>query len=176
MAPGAGVGGGNGSPVLLMIGDGGDAEWLRQEVRTELGSGRIVWVDRYVSERAEMYGYLQAGDLYVFPSRHEGFAVAPLEAMACGLPLVAGQANGVSDILELGPEHGGIQVGAEDPAGLARVILSLCGDPARMRALGRAARRRVEDEFSVHAVGARFGRWFRDRGFPCEASMEADAR
>jgi glycosyltransferase involved in cell wall biosynthesis len=57
-----------------------------------------------------MRQYLSVADVYVFPSRHEGFPVAPLEAMACGLPIVAAYAPGICDILSEGEESGGLVV------------------------------------------------------------------
>jgi glycosyltransferase involved in cell wall biosynthesis len=150
---------------LLLIGSGEDDEALRRSITVELADDSIQWVDRYIAERAKLYGLLAAGDVYVFPSRHEGFPVAPLEAMACGLPLVAGQASGVREILERGELDGGIQVPAEDPEALAAALGSLIDNPERARALGAAARRRVEGHFSVPAVGDRLGGWLDARGF-----------
>jgi glycosyltransferase involved in cell wall biosynthesis len=154
-----------GSAQLLLVGSGGDDEWLRAEIAPELRAGSIVWVDRYVREKALVYRHLCAADVYIFPSRHEGFPVAPLEAMACGLPVVAMQASGMQEILGDDGAYGGIRVPAEDTAALAGAITSLLDDRQRARDMGAAARQRVEDHFSVPAVGARLGEWLQQRGF-----------
>ena len=68
------------------------------------------FVEEWVLDRARIRTFLSAADVYAFPSRHEGFAVAPLEAMACGLPIVAADAPGVPDLLACGEACGGIMV------------------------------------------------------------------
>ena len=150
---------------LVLIGSGGDDDALRRAIAPELAAGTILWIDRYVQGKAEVYQLLSAGDVYVFPSRHEGFPVAPLEAMACGLPVIAGQASGVREILQRGEADGGLQVPAGDVAALAAGIAALLDDPERARAAGAAARLRIERQFSVPAVGAQLGAWLASRGF-----------
>src|SRR5207249_1362666 len=71
---------------LVLVGDGPDAGVVAERAKDRPG---VVLVDRLVHDVGELRGYLTAGDVYVFPSRHEGFAVAPIEAMSCGLPIVA---------------------------------------------------------------------------------------
>jgi starch synthase len=135
---------------LIMVGTGTDAE----ELRRRLGSSRgVLWLDRFVLERAEVRRLLSAADVYAFPSRFEGFPVAPIEAMACGLPVVAADAAGVSDIL--GPEDGagGFVVPAGDARALGDRLDWLLEDTRRAREIGARARRRVEDAFSLPAVG-----------------------
>lgn len=150
---------------LVLIGSGDDNDALRRAIAPELAAGTILWVDRYVQDKAEVYRLLSAGDVYVFPSRHEGFPVAPLEAMACGLPVIAGQASGVREILRRGEADGGLQVPAGDIAALATGIAALLDDLERARAMGAAARLRIERQFSVPAVGAQLGAWLTSRGF-----------
>ena len=98
---------------------------------------------------------LCAADVYTLPSRHEGFAVAPLEAMACGLPVVAADTSGVADLLPDGEGSGGVVVPREDSTALASALGRLLDDQAHARELGIRARRWVEERFSSDAVGDR---------------------
>jgi starch synthase len=80
--------------------------------------------------------------------------VAPLEAMACGLPVVATDAQGLPDILADGEASGGLLVRKETPHEIANGLKRLRADPQLRHRLGLAARRRVEQKFSLGAVGA----------------------
>ncbi|MBX6746666.1 MAG: glycosyltransferase family 4 protein [Acetobacteraceae bacterium] len=94
-----------------------------------------------------------AADIAVLPSRHEGFPVAPLEAMACGLPLVAAATPGLPKILEGGKAAGGILVPVGDAPALAAALGRLIDDPPLMRRMGAAAGARIRAHFALGAVG-----------------------
>ena len=88
--------------------------------------------------------------LFVFPSLKEGLGVALLEAMACGLPVVATRAGGVIDIVE--DNRSGLLVPPRDAASIADAIASLANDTKRRAQLGRAASARVSENFSMDAM------------------------
>ena len=115
-------------------------------------------------DRAELRRDLAAADVYVFPSRHEGFPVAPLEAMASGLALVAADAQGVREILAGGEASGGVVVPREDPGALAAALGRALDDPAWTEALGRRARMSVATRFSLEAVGSELKTFLVARG------------
>jgi starch synthase len=137
---------------LLLIGTGDDAAKLADRLQTS-GSEDVCWIDRFLNDEATVRRYLSAGDVYVFPSRYEGFPVAPLEAMACGLPLVATDVQGMREVLPDGEDSGGLLVPREDVAALATELSALLDDGPRRDRLGRAARQRVESAFSLDATG-----------------------
>lgn len=145
---------------LVLAGTGHDAAELRAEIE---GIRGILWIDEYVRDRGRLQTYLHAADIYAFPSRHEGFAVAPLEAMASGLPVVAADAPGIGDLLEDGEASGGIVVPRGDAIAFATALARLIDDEDMCRTLGARARARVEKSFALEAVGARL-REFLTRG------------
>jgi starch synthase len=143
-----------GSPILLLLGTGSGAAWLRSRI-AELELDDICWRDEFVLDRAVVSTYLAAGDLYVLPSRQEGFPVAPMEAMAAGLPVVACDAPGVRAVIGEGSEAGGIIVPTGDAVALAGALRVLIEDGNLRTSLGDTAIRRVADRFSIDAVGVR---------------------
>jgi starch synthase len=137
---------------LMLVGTGWDAAALRQRLATQRLRG-VQWVDQFVHDRATLRRYLSAADVYAFASRHEGFPVALVEAMACGLPAVAADAQGVPDILKGGEASGGLIVPRDNAIQFARVLGRVLDDPSWARALGRRARCRVQTGFAPETVG-----------------------
>ena len=137
---------------LVVIGSGQDNDRFA-ELLASAGMASIDWRPRYTTDREEIRTWLSAADVYVSTSRVEGMPVAPLEAMACGLPVVCSRAQGLPDIFALGEEHGGIVVSCDDAEAIAAALRRLHREPALAAALGAAGRVRVEDRFAVAAVG-----------------------
>ena len=152
--------------LLLLVGNGRDADAFRERLRSQQ---KVRWIDRYVFDRPQLWSYLAAADVYTIPSRYEGFAVAVLEAMASGLPIVASDAEGVIDALPRAEEDGGIVVPRGDPEALAAALKRLLDDPVLAERLGRTAKRRVDEEFSLDIVGHELRRFI----FPGERIHEA---
>ena len=138
--------------LLLLVGAGRDAGVLRERLRS---SARCMWVDRYVLDRRELWSYLRAADVYAITSRREGFAVAVLEAMACGLPVVASDSPGVIDVVPGGEADGAIIVPREDAVSLAAALVRMMNDPDMAKRFGALAQRRIEEECSLDVVGRR---------------------
>lgn len=143
----------SGDDRLVVIGSGqDDADFA--ELLQERGVPGLEWQAGYDTDRQRIRTWLSAADVYVTASRIEGMPVAPLEGMACGLPLVASDAQGLADILEEGEEHGGLLTPTGDAGALAAALQRLRADPALRARLGRAARARVEAAFSIETIGA----------------------
>ena len=150
-----------------LIGSGQDHAAFAQLLQEQLPE-RLTWVSNYVTDRPRMRLWLSAADAYLTTSRVEGMPVAPLEAMACGLPVVASDAHGLPDIFAAGEDHGGIITAREDVGAIVAALERLAGDPALRSQLGRAARRRVEERFSIPAVGAALSSFLRENAaLPC---------
>jgi glycosyltransferase involved in cell wall biosynthesis len=138
---------------LLLCGAGAGNERLRQLMK-DAGLRGVYWHDEYTTDKTIVRRRLAASDLFVFPSRHEGFAVAPMEAMACGRAVVACDAPGVADLLGGGESSGGIVVtGKNTKRKLAKAMGRLLDDREFAARMGRAARRRIEEGYSPEAIG-----------------------
>jgi glycosyltransferase involved in cell wall biosynthesis len=93
---------------------------------------------------------LWALDLFAMPSLQEGLGVAALEAMACGVPVVASATGGLVDAVEDGVT--GIQVPVGDARALANAIARLSVNPELRVAMGAAGRDRVIAKFAIEAM------------------------
>jgi glycosyltransferase involved in cell wall biosynthesis len=143
----------DGGVLLLLVGSGEDAAELHRMIDAT-GLRSIHWRDEFLTQKEELLPYQCASDIYVLPSRHEGFPVAPIEAMALGLPVVAADAPGVIDILPDGDESGGIVVPREDVEAMVSALERLIDDPSLCLQLGARARQRAEEHYSLGVVGA----------------------
>ena len=115
--------------------DGAWAAHLRRRVAREQLDDRIHFVGQ-VADPAEEF---HRADLFVLPSRFEGYGMAFAEALACGLPVVGAHAGAVPDLV---PPDAGILVPPEDPNPLAAAISRLLTD-ANLREQLRAGARRA---------------------------------
>lgn len=135
--------------LLLILGDGPQAGELLTLAR-ELGVTGGVGFPGAVAEVAP---YLRAADLFVLSSRAEGMSNGLLEAMACGLPVVASDVGGSRDLL--GQDEGGRLVPPGDADALTAALEMVAGDPDLRRKLGQAARERAM-AFDIGAVVERY--------------------
>jgi starch synthase len=151
---------------LLLVGTGENAAMVTSMI-AENRLTRVIWINQYINDRAKIYSYLTSSDLYVFPSRHEGFPVAPIEAMACGLPVLASCAPGIEDIFPNGAHSGGVLVPVGDLDRFSEELLRLIASPTLCRQLGLAGKLRAESAFSLKSISQQFIRLFR-QGQPVE--------
>ncbi|MFI8896429.1 glycosyltransferase family 4 protein [Streptomyces paradoxus] len=124
---------------LVLVGDGPDHGRLRA-----LAPGSV----RFAGDVDDVVPWYQAADLVVLPSRWEGMALAPLEAMACGRPVVVTDVGGARESLppDLVPH---CLVPALAPAALAAAVSGLLLDPPLRTALGEQGRRHVQSTHDV---------------------------
>ncbi len=94
--------------------------------------------------------HLAAANIFVLPSRSEGFSNAIVEAMAASLPVVATDVGGNAEAVQDGVS--GFIVPPEDPTALAAAIARLLSDPSRAKAMGAAGAQRVADKFTTEAM------------------------
>lgn len=148
---------------LLILGSGPDQAEFGEAIDRS-GAQGISWENAYSTDRPRLRRWLSAADIYVTSSRVEGMPVAPLEAMACGLPVVASRAHGLPDIFRDGEASGGILVDCEDATGVAHALSRLADAPELRDALGRAARGCIETRFAIPVVAEALSRFMVESG------------
>jgi glycosyltransferase involved in cell wall biosynthesis len=126
--------------------DYGYREELRDLAGEEGLGGRI----SFIGEAAQPEEFLQGLDIFVLPSRTEGFSNALIEAMACGLPVIATTVGANPEVIVEG--ESGLLVKPGVPQLLAERLEELARDPGLRFRLGRAGRRRVGEVFSREAM------------------------
>jgi glycosyltransferase involved in cell wall biosynthesis len=94
--------------------------------------------------------YLSIADIFVLPSRSEGFSNAIVEAMAASLPVVATDVGGNREAVTDGVS--GLIVPSEDPAALAAAITRLLSDPSKAREMGAAGKKLASEKFTTDAM------------------------
>ena len=82
----------------------------------------------------------------LFPSRFEGFGLAPLEAMACGKPVITSDNSALPEVVK--DRVTGILCPTDDVKAFAKACISLAENLEILRAYGKAARARVEELFA----------------------------
>ena len=133
---------------LLLIGEGP----LRPAIAADIESTGLANEIRLLGQTEQIEMVLAAADLSVLPSLTEGMSNSLLEAMAAGLPVIATAVGGNRDLIENGVC--GILVPPRDSGALAAAISRLARDPELRGHLGSAARIKVQQDYSIEAVGA----------------------
>jgi glycosyltransferase involved in cell wall biosynthesis len=123
-----------------------------QRLAATLGvTDRVIFTGK--RDREELSDYYNAGDVMVTTPWYEPFGLTPLEAMACGVPVVGADVGGIAFTVLHGET--GLLVPPRSPAALAAALRGLLANPERRARLGAAGRRRVEAEFSWRVVAER---------------------
>lgn len=130
--------------LFLLAGrDSGTLEATRTHVRERGVEGSF----RFLGSRPDVPDLLRASDLFVHPSREEGFSNAILEAMAAGLPVVACDVGGNPEAVVDGET--GRLVPPRNAAAFASAVAELLADPEKRKAMGEAGRHRASERFSL---------------------------
>lgn len=125
-----------------ICGDGPYVERLKQMIR-DCGLEHRVHL---LGFRTDMEKILQSADCFAFPSRREGLGIAALEALACGIPVIAADNRGTREYMIDGVD--GIVCFPDDVQAFARAISRLRDDPELCRRMGNAGRT-IAVKFSI---------------------------
>lgn len=145
-----------GGPVAAALGADVEARRLTRLAGSLGVADRVHLLGRVVP--AELPDQLRAADVVVAPPWYEPFGIVPLEAMACGRPVVGSAVGGLLDSVADGTT--GLLVPPRDPTALAAAIRALATDPQLRARLGRAGRARSLD-YDWSRVAARTEKVYR---------------
>ncbi len=115
----------------------------------------------WAGEADNVHQYLQAADIFCFPTQREGLPNAVAEAMATGLPAVVARLEGVTTDM-IRSEGEGILITGHDPTTYAGALLKLLKDPDTARTMGNSARARAASEFNLEVIGQRYAQLYRE--------------
>jgi len=136
--------------VLIMVGDGPERTSAEQEAR-ELG----VQDDTYFLGKIDVVAPLLASaDLFLLPSQSESFGLSALEALACGVPVVASRVGGLPEVVSDGVT--GVLRDVGDVDGMAAASIDILGDRARWERMSAAAAADARRRFSRDEMVARY--------------------
>jgi len=146
---------------LVIVGGAGDDEPEAARLRAlaeELGVASQIEFHGQVSQR-DMPAMLRSADVVVATPWYEPFGIVPLEAMACGVPVVVSAVGGLIDSVVDGVT--GVHVPPRDPDAIAAALRPLLDDEERMRELGRNGRTRMTRRYSWNRVASDTARAYR---------------
>lgn len=143
---------------FVFVGRGLLREKLEKQAR-ELGVAPQI---RFAGIRRDVPGVLNCLDVFVLPSLWEGFGTAIIEAMACGVPVVASRVGGIPEIIEDGVS--GLLVPPGRPAFLVEAVTRLLDKPRKMREMARRGRTSAAERFSVRKMAQSVGKVYLQLG------------
>jgi len=137
--------------LLVLVGSGGlDMHNCEAELKSFVAAHGLGNAVHFAGAVGNVHAWLQAADLFVFPSEREAFGISIIEAMACGLPIVTTTVDGIRDVVRPGIDVLG--VAPKDDEALAAAVCRVLEGGAEIHALAGAARQRAVEAFSSDRV------------------------
>ena len=141
---------------LVLVGDGPQRAQLEKHARARGIDAAIQWRG-WLSKPMLREAY-QGADVFLNPSHYEGMPNTVLEAMACGLPVIASKIPGHVELVAHGET--GLLFDLADPDGLAATIIEMADCATRRATMGANARRIVCEHYSWDMAAMRYARFF----------------
>ena len=133
-----------GVPFRLFVAGNGELKPEMEALAARLGiAERVIWLG-YVQRPEE---FIRGWDVFLLASEGEAFGFVLLEAMSCGVPVVAAASGAIPEVVDHG--RTGFLTPVCDAAAMAEAIGVLAGDEAKRCAMGEAALQRVREHFEV---------------------------
>ena len=143
-------------PVRLVILGGGD---LEAPLRRLVAEKQLEDVVTFAGFQRNPWGYIARADVFALSSRYEGFGNVLVEAMACGVPVVATSSPGTREIVNDGVD--GLLVDRHEPAALAAALERVLQEPG-LRTRMAAEARRSATRFALPVVASAYARLFEE--------------
>ena len=143
---------------LLLAGEGPLKEHIQSLVQQMQLSGSV----SLLGNRRDIPELLQVFDLFVLPSKREGFPIGLLEAMAAGLPVVASDVDGNGELVVNGST--GILIPSGDAKALTGTIISMAENKQRAREMGIKGKQRILEHFTFNKMMENYENLYRSVG------------
>jgi glycosyltransferase involved in cell wall biosynthesis len=145
--------------LLLLVGSGGlDIHNCEDELRRYVAANGLESTVRFTGNVRNVHDYLQAADIFAFPTESEAFGISLVEAMACGLAVVTTAVGGVRDIVSHG--ENGLVVDAGDHDQLYEALDALLLDERLACHLGAAAAQTGHSRYAAQHINALYATLF----------------
>ena len=128
---------------FMVIGDGNYRSAFSKIMEKEIESGKVIMV----GQTNKVADYLNASDVFVFPSFHENFSIALLEAGASGLPCIVSNVGGNAEIIEDGKN--GFVIDGFQHESYADKMLYFLDNKEKIAEMGECAKQRINTDFSL---------------------------
>ena len=135
---------------LILVGDGPDRAELEARARAKDRGDDIVFLGNY----AAIEELLPCADVMLMPSSSESFGLAALEAMSCGVPVVASRVGGLPEVVDHGKTGYLLSVG--DARAMAEAAIGIVTNDDLRKTMGAAARAHAIEKFHVDAITRRY--------------------
>jgi N-acetyl-alpha-D-glucosaminyl L-malate synthase BshA len=140
---------------LVLVGDGPERSRVERLVH-ELDLARDV---RFLGKQLHFSKVLQEADVFLLPSETESFGLAALEALSCGVPVVASRVGGLPEVVSDG--ENGFLLPLGDVAAMAQATARILGDDALHARMSRAARATAVGKFQREPMVGRYEEYYR---------------
>jgi glycosyltransferase involved in cell wall biosynthesis len=141
---------------LALAGDGP----LRGELQQAANQLRVGERVHFLGDISNIDQFLNSLDLFVLNSHSEGMSNTVLEAMACGLPVIATAVGSNCDLVVHGQT--GTVIPPDDPAALARAIAALAASDALRKSMGMMGRDRIEKVYGINKMVQAYSELYHD--------------
>jgi glycosyltransferase involved in cell wall biosynthesis len=145
---------------LFLVGAGGlDLHNCERLLRDDVARHHLEAHVYFTGSVDNVHEYLQASDIFVFPTENEAFGIALIEAMACGLPTISTAVGGIKDIVR--HHRNGLLIPPGDFQALEQALDGLLCNQRLAGRLGQAAWETVYEKYATQTVLQQYTRLFR---------------